>query len=84
LGELAATVGLSPYHFTRLFKQSIGHTPHQYVIACRIERAKHLLAHTELSIAEIAYRVGFASQSHFTTHFRKLIATTPKAYRGKL
>jgi AraC family transcriptional regulator len=84
LGELAATVGASPYHFARLFKQSTGHTPHQYVITCRIERAKHLLAHTDLSIAEIAYRVGFASQSHFTTHFRKLLATTPKAYREKL
>jgi AraC family transcriptional regulator len=84
LAELAATVGVSPYHFARLFKQSTGQRPHRYVITCRIERAKHLLAHTELSIAEIAYRVGFASQSHFTTHFRKLIATTPKAYRGKL
>jgi AraC-like DNA-binding protein len=49
LGELAATVGVSPYHFARLFKQSTGQTPHQYVITCRIERAKHLLAHTDLS-----------------------------------
>jgi AraC family transcriptional regulator len=81
LAELAATVGMSPYHFARLFKQSTGLSPHQYVIERRIEAAKKLLMHTELSIAMIAYRVGFASQSHFAAHFRQRTGVTPKAYR---
>lgn len=81
LAEIAAAVEMSVYHFARLFKQSTGLAPHQYIMECRIERAKELLTNKNLSLAEIAYRVGFASQSHFTTIFRKLTATTPKAYR---
>lgn len=84
LYEIAAAVGMSPYHFARAFKQAIGLPPHQYLIKCRIEKAKSLLAKTNLAIAEIAYRVGFASQSHFTTLFGKHTATTPKAYRDSL
>ncbi|HAA31317.1 MAG TPA: AraC family transcriptional regulator [Cyanobacteria bacterium UBA8553] len=84
LSEIAVAVGMSPYHFTRSFKQAIGLPPHQYLIKCRIEKAKILLAKTDLAIAEIAYRVGFASQSHFTTLFGKHTKTTPKAYRDSL
>jgi AraC family transcriptional regulator len=81
LSEIAASVGMSPYHFARAFKQASGLPPHQYIIKRRIEKAKRLLAQTDLAIAEIAYRVGFSSQSHFTTLFRKHVGTTPKAYR---
>ena len=81
LSEIAASVGMSSYHFARAFKQASGLPPHQYIIRRRIEKAKRLLAQTNLAIAEIAYRVGFASQSHFTTLFRKHVGTTPKAYR---
>lgn len=81
LAEIATSVGMSPYHFARAFKQATGLPPHQYLIQCRIEKAKSLLSQTNLAIAEIAYRVGFASQSHFTTLFRKHTGTTPKAYR---
>ena len=81
LAALATTVGLSPYHFARLFKQSTGRSPHQYVIDHRITQAKHLLATTELPIATIAYQVGFASQSHLARHFRQRTGVTPKAYR---
>jgi AraC family transcriptional regulator len=81
LTAMATTVGMSPYHFARLFKQSTGQSPHQYVIARRIAQAKHLLTTTELPIATIAYRVGFASQSHLARHFRQRTGVTPKAYR---
>lgn len=81
LSEIAASVGMSSYHFARTFKQATGLPPHQYLIKLRLENAKRLLAQTNLAIAEIAYRVGFASQSHFTTLFRKHVGTTPKAYR---
>ena len=82
LTELAAVAQTSPAHFARLFKQETGRTPLQYVIMCRIERAKQLLRETEWPIIEIGHQVGFTDQSYFTAVFRKYVATTPKAYRG--
>jgi AraC family transcriptional regulator len=84
LADLAAIVDLSPYHFTRLFKQSMNIAPHQYLIEQRIVVAKRLLTETQLPIADIAYQVGFNSQSHFTTLFRKRVGATPAAYRNAL
>jgi AraC family transcriptional regulator len=81
LAEIAQAADLSPYHFARAFKQSTGVTPLRYLMERRIERAKQLLADTELPIVEVSYKVGFKSQSHFTTLFRRLTATTPRAYR---
>lgn len=72
LEDLAAEAGMSRYYFCRLFKQSTGITPHQLLIKCRIDRAKHLLLRTKHPIAHIAVEVGFNSQSHFSKHFRKL------------
>ena len=62
LSDLAELVLRSPYHFSRLFKQSTGHSPYQFVIKCRVERAKELLLNSDLSIAQITYTVG-ASES---------------------
>jgi AraC family transcriptional regulator len=84
LAEIAASVEMSPYYFARLFKQSTGLAPHQYLLEQRVERAKVLLTETAIPLAEIAYQLGFASQSHFTSLFRRLTATTPKAYRKSL
>lgn len=81
LKEMAEVVGMSEYRFARLFKQSTGMTPHQYVIKQRIEQAKRLLANTELTVAEVAYRVGFTTQSRFTIQFGRNVGTTPTAYR---
>ena len=66
LSDLAALVQMSPFHFARLFKKSSGFAPHQFVIRCRIERAKELLLQGQLGIADIATEVGFANQSHLT------------------
>ncbi|HKP88012.1 MAG TPA: AraC family transcriptional regulator [Blastocatellia bacterium] len=79
--EIASVVDLSPFHFARSFKQATGVSPHQYLIKSRIERAKGLLAKSELPIVEVGFRVGFKNQSHFTTLFRKITSLTPKAYR---
>jgi AraC family transcriptional regulator len=84
LNELAALVYISPYHFARLFKQSTGMAPHQYVTKCRIKKAKRLLAQQELSILEITHQVGFQSQSYFTTLFRRSLGVTPTSYRNSL
>jgi AraC family transcriptional regulator len=84
LTEIAAVAGMSIYHFSRLFKQSTGFSPHQYVLNSRIEKSKRLLIKTEEAIEQICQQVGFQSQSHFTNVFRKLIGTTPKAYRKQV
>jgi AraC family transcriptional regulator len=81
LATLAAVAQMSPTHFAHLFKQATGQTPHRYVIRCRMEQAKRLLAETDVPLSEIAYQVGCADQSHFTALFRHHVATTPKAYR---
>ncbi len=77
LKVLAGTVGLSEYHFLRMFKQSTGYTPHQYVISQRIERAKELLKKSDMSITEIAYLLGFSSSAHFSHHFRRKTGYRP-------
>jgi AraC-like DNA-binding protein len=81
LSTLAAVAGLSMHHFAREFKQSAGVTPHHYLIQKRIERAQQKLAQTDLSLAEIAYAVGFSDQGHLARHFRGLLGTTPREFR---
>ncbi len=81
LSELASIVPLSPYNFAHLFKKSTNTSPHQYLIRCRIERAKQLIVMGNLSLAAIAQTVGFASQGHFTTyHFKRLVGVTLKVF----
>lgn len=81
LAVLAGAVGLSPYHFARLFRASTGLSPHQYVIRRRVERARLLLASTDRSLASIAQDVGFASGSHLATHVRRLLGVPPSRLR---
>ncbi|ALF53799.1 AraC family transcriptional regulator [Nostoc piscinale CENA21] len=76
--ELSTITQLSPYYFLRLFKQSMGITPHQYILQCRLEQAKYLLQSSEMSIAEIAARTGFSDQSHLTRCFKRRFGVTPK------
>ena len=78
LEAIAQEVGMSKYHFTRLFKQSTGLSPYQYVIQSRIEHAKMLLLDGNLKISEISAAVGFSDQSQFTRQFKRLVGVTPK------
>jgi AraC family transcriptional regulator len=82
LGQLAAVARLSAYHFARQFKAATGLPPHQYLIARRVERAKHFLqAGTDLSLAEVAASAGFSDQSQFSRHFKRLVGVTPGQFR---
>lgn len=81
LRDMASVAGLSPFHFSRSFKVATGYTPHQYVIERRLVRARHLLTTTEMTLADIAYSVGFSSQAHMTDMFRNKLGVTPAGYR---
>lgn len=83
LVELAHEAGMSPSSFTRAFSKAYGTTVHQHVLKRRVERAKSLLSATDETIADIAYRTGFSSQSHLATTFKKLTGVTPGAYRHR-
>lgn len=81
LHQIAAQVGLSPYYLAHAFKVTTGLPPHQYVLHRRLVRAQQLLRGTQMAIAAIAYEVGFGSQSHMATVFRRTLQTTPSQYR---
>lgn len=78
---LASRASLSPYYFTRLFKKETGFTPHEYVIAARINTAKFLLKNSNTSIKEICFDTGFSNESSFCTTFKKWVKVTPTDYR---
>jgi AraC family transcriptional regulator len=81
LAEIAAAAYLSEFHFARLFKKLTGATPHAYLAGLRIERARRLLAESDLPILDVGAEVGYASQSHFTKVFREATGMTPHAFR---
>lgn len=83
LADLAGLLNMSPFHFGRMFKQSMGLSPHQYVIQQRLEYAKRLLKQSDRAIIDIALECGFNSHSHLSKQFRKVVGVTPSAFRGE-
>lgn len=81
VGELAEVAALSPSRFARVFRATTGEAVWAYVQRRRLERAEELLRSTPLSVAEIAYRVGYADVSRFGLHFRRRTGRTPSACR---
>ncbi len=81
LNDLAQHAAVSPFYFTRVFRQETGYTPHQYIINTRIANAKFLLRTTEDSVKDIAIQTGWNSESTFCSAFRKSTGLTPSVYR---
>ena len=83
MDRLAAECGLSARHFARAFRQSTGVPPHRWLLKYRIDRAKDVLMHRGMSLAETAIACGFADQSHFTRVFTAMVGVSPGAWRRR-
>lgn len=80
LDTLAETAGINRFHFLRIFKRTVGTTPHAYVTERRVARGKTLLAQG-FSVADAALAVGFFDQSHFANRFRQTYGMTPRTFQ---
>jgi AraC family transcriptional regulator len=81
LAAVAASAGLTRMHFAAQFRAATGLSPHEYFLRRRIERAQEMLAETGMSLVDIALSVGFQTQSHFTTVFKRYAGQPPRAWR---
>jgi AraC family transcriptional regulator len=81
LGQLATIAGMSPHYFSEMFRQSTGHSPYQYVLLQRIERAKQRLRTQDCSVTTAGVEAGFANPSHFARTFRRIVGTSPSKFQ---
>lgn len=81
--EICQAANMSKYHFIREFNQQFGMTPHQYVLNCRINRAKQAL-HTGDKVSDVAVNFGFSDVSHLNRKFKKSFGITPHQYQRQL
>ncbi|MEM1181414.1 MAG: AraC family transcriptional regulator, partial [Acidobacteriota bacterium] len=80
--DLAGEAQLSPSHFSRLFKRSLGQSPHQFLMSYRVEKAgEALLGDPARPIVQVALDAGFSDQAHFSRTFKRLVGLTPSAFR---
>jgi AraC-like DNA-binding protein len=79
--DLAAAAGLSRAHFSRAFRRVYGDAPHRYLLTRRLERAAHLLLHTDRPVAQVCLDVGLSSLGSFTTSFTRTYGVPPVTYR---
>jgi AraC-like DNA-binding protein len=82
LQDMAAVAGLSRMHFAAQFRVATGVRPHEYLLRRRIERAQELLKQVEIALVDIALTVGFQTQAHFTTVFKRFVGDTPYQWRS--
>jgi AraC family transcriptional regulator len=84
LADLAREFDLSPFHFARMFKRATGFPPHEFQLQLRVRRGQELLrTRRGMSVAEVASELGFADESHFRRHFKRIIGLTPGRYRAQ-
>lgn len=84
LEDMAREASLSPFHFSRLFKEAMGMSPHQFVMSYRVEQAKAQLADPERAMIDIALACGFGDQAHFSRVFKQFTGLTPRQHRRAL
>ena len=82
LSEVAAAACLSPFHLLRMFRAVFGQTPHQYLINCRLDRAKFLLEKTRIPVTAICLECGFTSLGSFSALFHRSCGMSPRAWRN--
>ncbi len=83
LDQISGRAHFSRYHFIRLFRRAFYETPHEYLTRKRIEKAKEMLALSDLSVTEICFEVGFESLGSFSTLFHKIVGWSPSVYRAR-
>lgn len=81
LADIADAVGLSRMHFAAQFRKATGYRPHEFVLRRRIDRAKDILATSDFTLVDVALTLGFSSQAHFTSTFRRFTGSTPYQWR---
>jgi AraC-like DNA-binding protein len=79
--DLASSAGISTSHFSRCFRNSVGLTPHSYVMRRRLLRAQHLLLATNMALSQVALTTGFSDQSHFSRKFHQFMGLPPRSFR---
>ncbi len=82
LSDLAKVAGLSRMHFAAQFRAATGYRPREYLLHQRIEQAKSIMSNTGTSLAEVALTVGFSTQAHFSTVFKRITDETPARWRS--
>jgi len=80
--DLAAVAGLSRMHFASQFRMATGLRPHEFILRRRVRQAEELLRNSRMAIVEIALAVGFQTQAHFTTVFKRFAGCTPRQWRA--
>ena len=81
LEEMARAVGLSAAHFSQVFRNTTGQTPHQCLLWYRVQQAKEMLRSAEMRVLDVAIACGFKTQQHFARVFRQICGASPKEYR---
>lgn len=83
VSEVAQAVGLSRYHFSRVFTAALGVPPHEYIVRARLRKAVELLSNTDLPIAEISVQAGFTRHTYFSNAFKRHMGQSPSAFRQR-
>jgi|SRR5215469_9216788 len=83
VGAVARSCGLTRFHFIRLFKALFGETPHRYRSRAQIEKAKHLLILTDMSITDICMTIGFSSLGSFSALFSRRVGMSPSEFQKR-
>jgi len=81
---MAEEANVSPFYFTRMFRKTLGITPHRFVLRQRIQKSLHLIKEGKLSLSQVATESGFYDQAHFTHAFRTIVGTTPARYARRI